>query len=88
MTKAYSVYEAKAKLSEILRLVKAGKEVIINERGHPVARVLPFMEVTDLEERWQNFIANGQIQRATNKASFAITEMKKGALDTFLKERD
>ncbi|MBI4211722.1 MAG: type II toxin-antitoxin system prevent-host-death family antitoxin [Deltaproteobacteria bacterium] len=33
MEKTYSIYEAKAKLSEVLRLVKSGNEVTITERG-------------------------------------------------------
>lgn len=36
---AYSVAEAKAYLSEILRLVEAGQEVTITRRGQPIAIV-------------------------------------------------
>jgi prevent-host-death family protein len=36
-----SVVDLKARLSEHLRLVKSGHELVITERGIPVARVLP-----------------------------------------------
>jgi len=38
---AYSVAEAKAHLSEILKLVEAGQEVTITRRGHPIATIRP-----------------------------------------------
>ena len=37
----YSIYEAKAKLSEIIRHVKRRRSVTITERGREVARVVP-----------------------------------------------
>jgi prevent-host-death family protein len=43
----YSVYEAKARLSEVLRLVKARREVVITERGKPIARILPFEDAKE-----------------------------------------
>lgn len=44
MKKTTSVVDLKARLSEHLRLVKAGNELIITERGVPVARVVPLDE--------------------------------------------
>lgn len=41
MKRTASVVELKARLSEHLRLVKSGHELVITERGVPVARVLP-----------------------------------------------
>ena len=41
MKRAASVVSLKARLSEYLRLVKAGREIVITERGVPVARLLP-----------------------------------------------
>jgi antitoxin (DNA-binding transcriptional repressor) of toxin-antitoxin stability system len=35
------IAELKARLSATLRLVKGGATVIIEERGHPVARLVP-----------------------------------------------
>lgn len=44
MKKTTSVVQLKARLSEWLRLVKAGHELVITERGVPVARVVPLDE--------------------------------------------
>ena len=41
MKRTASVVELKAKLSEHLRQVKSGHELIVTERGIPVARMLP-----------------------------------------------
>lgn len=38
---AVSVSELKANLSAFLDQVKAGQEVIVTERGHPIARIAP-----------------------------------------------
>ncbi|MBI3937300.1 MAG: type II toxin-antitoxin system prevent-host-death family antitoxin [Betaproteobacteria bacterium] len=35
------IYDAKAKLSQLIEQVKAGGEVVITKRGKPVARLVP-----------------------------------------------
>jgi len=37
-----TIVALKASLSEILAGVKAGEEVVVTERGRPVARILPY----------------------------------------------
>jgi len=41
MAQTYSVYEAKARFSEIIRKVRMGQRVIISYRGQEVAEVRP-----------------------------------------------
>ena len=41
MTITVGVFEAKTRLSELLERVNAGEEVIITERGHAIARLVP-----------------------------------------------
>ncbi|HEX5052419.1 MAG TPA: type II toxin-antitoxin system prevent-host-death family antitoxin, partial [Planctomycetota bacterium] len=41
MRLSYSIYEAKAKLSEILRVVRKGRRITITDRGREVARIVP-----------------------------------------------
>jgi prevent-host-death family protein len=36
------VHEAKTRLSELLRLVDGGQEIVIARGGEPVARIVPF----------------------------------------------
>ena len=56
-----SVATLKASLSEILAGVKAGEEVIVTERGRPVARIVPYepggAELDDL-------VRTGQVRRS------------------------
>ncbi|MFQ5520338.1 MAG: type II toxin-antitoxin system Phd/YefM family antitoxin, partial [Candidatus Methylomirabilia bacterium] len=40
--KLANVAKLKATLSEYLARVKAGEEVIVTERGKPIARIVPF----------------------------------------------
>jgi prevent-host-death family protein len=40
-TREAGIREAKARLSELLRDVQAGREWVITERGKPVARLVP-----------------------------------------------
>lgn len=41
-TVRYNMYEAKTKLSELVSKAQAGTEVILMNRGKPVARITPF----------------------------------------------
>lgn len=38
---SFNIYEAKMRLSKLIRLVRAGQEVIIADAGTPVARLVP-----------------------------------------------
>src|SRR4051812_19470889 len=44
MKRTASVVQFKARMSEYLRLVKGGGELLITERGVPIARVAPLEE--------------------------------------------
>jgi prevent-host-death family protein len=43
-TLRYNMYEAKTKLSEIVEKARGGEEVILMNRGEPVAKVIAFEE--------------------------------------------
>lgn len=89
MAHAYSIYETKAKFSEILRIVKSGKEVIVNERGHSIARILPFKSLDDLSQRWDWFCKAGQVIKfESGERDFTAKSESKGALGRFLEERE
>ncbi len=88
MSKTYSIYETKAKLSEILRQVKAGQEIIVSERGHPIAKISSFSPKEGWEGRIEALITGGQIIKAAEKTDLEILVKRKGALETFLAERD
>ena len=74
MKRAASVVELKARLSEYLRLVKAGHEVVVTERGVPVARVVPL----DTAER--------QSTRRTRLARTGVVRVGRGRLPKLLQQ--
>jgi len=88
MKSEYSIYEAKAKLSEILRAVRRKRPVIITDRGRPVARVVPFDPPDSLVERIDELTRYGIVSRATPKGSWKPIARRPGALARFLEQRD
>jgi prevent-host-death family protein len=87
----YSVYEAKARLSEILRAVKRRRRITITERGVPVAEVVPYEPpaVRTLADRVQELEAQGAILPASAApASVRRIARRRGALRRFLESRD
>ncbi len=86
----YSIYEAKAKLSELLRAVRMGHRITITDRGREVARVVPIAEHESLEDRMADLVAAGILSPpalgALPGAQFGVS--KPGALARFLQERD
>lgn len=89
MAGIHSIYETKAKLSALLKTVKAGKELIITERGKPIARLIPFEEKKEtLKERLARFEKEGVIlPRKNKKIPLHIGFKKTGALKRFLEDR-
>ncbi len=86
----YSTYETKARLSEILRKVRRGREVIISSRGVPVARIIPYeKEREDHEERLDRLAASGVLGPARGRLE-AVPPLgeRTGALERFLDDRD
>lgn len=96
----YSIYETKARLSEVLRIVKTRREVVITERGKPIAKIVPFTEdeTESLDQRIDRLIASGQIVPARVAPGEDLPPVRKRqsgsgrkdpqALARFLKERD
>ena len=89
---SYPVHEAKARLSELLRQVKARREVIITERGKRIARVIPFEDEHDetLDARIERLVARGLVEPAAEGSSAPLPSAaapSKGALRRFLRER-
>ncbi len=55
MRDTYSLYEAKARLSAIIRQVREGRHVLVTVRGEPVAEIRPVArEANDLAARWSS----------------------------------
>ncbi len=57
------IAQLKAKLSEHIAYVKRGEEVVITERGKPVARIVPIPPAeTDEGARIQRLVARGLLK--------------------------
>jgi prevent-host-death family protein len=65
--KIAAVSELKARLSEYLNQVKAGMEVLITDRGNPVARLVPLSRSKDLKESFVRMEKEGLIRIGSGK---------------------
>ena len=54
------VRELKARLSQYLRQVKAGRSIVITERGHAVGRLVP--NAQSLEEKLLGMVKSGRAE--------------------------
>ena len=62
-----AVSELKARLSEYLNRVKAGEEVLITDRGNPVARLLPISRLRARKDTMANMERRGLIKLGSGK---------------------
>ena len=92
MKRIYSLYEAKAKLSEIVRAVRErGDTITISYHGEPVAEIRPIAQAeTPAERRIAELEARGVLVPADAKEIRLPDTIvrRKGALERFLAERD
>ncbi len=62
MRRTAAVAELKAQLSRFLRRVKAGDEVLVTERGIPVARLMPVEKGTGAVEALRDLERQGLVR--------------------------
>ena len=88
MPVTFSTYEAKAKFSEVLRLVREGETVRISYRGDTVAEVRPISgRAETLPQRFARLAREGRVVVARADGSFAPLGRRSGALARFLATR-
>ena len=89
MATVYSAYEAKAKLAEILRRVRAGGTVTITYHGTPVAEVRGIAQPpASLADRIESLGEAGRIVRRRGVVKLRPIARRPGALARFLAERE
>ncbi len=89
MTDLYSVYEAKARFSEIIRQVREGRTITISYRGEPVAEIRAARKSESFEARLEELRRRGILIRSEGPRRELIPGAPSpGALDRFLSERD
>ena len=75
--KTTPVSQLKATLSEQLARVKAGEEVVVTERGRPIAKIVPIGdEAIGLSAHMSELARNGLIRLGTGKISKDIWRFK------------
>jgi prevent-host-death family protein len=89
----YSLYEAKANLSKIVRQIReGGAPVVITVHGEPAVEIRAYQQLPDdLDARWAELEARGVIARPTVKpadAAWKPVAKRRGALKRFLADRD
>ena len=91
--KAVALTHLKAHLSAFVAKVRRGEEVLITERGHPVARLVPLHNVA-VPERLASLAAQGRIRLARRPSSKRwlrpqpIADPSGGVLKALLEERE
>jgi prevent-host-death family protein len=90
LMKSYSIYDAKAKLSELIRFVRKFGPVTITERGTPVVQVIAISDEPEgVEARLEALQAMGLIKPSKRKSkSFRCIAKKRGAFKRFLESRE
>ena len=86
----YSTYDAKAKLSEILRRVRAGQRVGISYRGSVIAEISPVESSGELlADRLKRLRAEGAVVPAGKpRGRLQRIARRPGALKRFLESRE
>jgi prevent-host-death family protein len=84
----YSIYEAKARLSEVIRMVKARRRVTITERGMPVAEIIPYTpdRPESLSERITKLAGTGAILPSDEPFLPKPLTVRSGAVERFLQQ--
>ena len=92
MKRIYSLYEAKARFSEILRAVRErGATITISYHGEPVAEIRPLAQAASaVEQRVAALEAQGVLvpAEAAERGLPEPVTQRHGALERFLAERD
>ena len=86
----YSIYEAKARFSEVIRRVREGRTVTVSYRGEPVAEIrrIERRRGPTLEERLDDLRRAGCLVPPTNpRQPLQPVARRAGALARFLAER-
>lgn len=90
MVPTYSTYEAKARFSEIIRLVREGRTAQVSWRGKPVAEIRPIPQAAkSFEEHLAELERRGVIVPSSQPPGpIRPVARRPGALQRFLADRN
>jgi prevent-host-death family protein len=93
--KIAGVAELKARLASYLKIVKAGSEVLITDRGVPIAKLVPIDAARKRDTRRQRLAAaglltlgKGQVPKELLEPPTGDPRVGKSVLEALLAERD
>jgi len=76
--KTVGVAELKSRLSLFLREVKNGQEVVITERGRPVAKLVPLRTAERRVSRREQLVGAGLLQPGAGRVRDALRRAARG----------
>jgi prevent-host-death family protein len=95
MPDEYSLYDAKAKLSALVRQVREGRTIVITVHGEPAAELRPIDRTTrkqTIADRVAELEGRGELSPATRTPGTPVApapvNRRRGALKRFLEERE
>lgn len=65
MMNTVSISELKARLSAFLDIVREGDEVLVTDRGRPIARLMPVRQAEQEEGRREMLLRSGRLRGPT-----------------------
>lgn len=85
----WSTWEAKARFSELLRLVREGRTVTVTYHGEPVAEVRPLKRESGIEGRLEYLRRRGSLSVSEQPRGMPPALLSRpGALARFLEDRN
>ena len=88
------VAELKARLSQYLDRVRAGQEVVVTDRGRPVAKLVPIGREEAKESRRERLLrdgllvgGNGRVRRSLREPPEGDPRLGQGVLAALIEER-
>ena len=89
MRDTYSLYEAKSRLSALVRMVREGHRVVITVHGRPAIEMRPVEEEPgNLARKLARLEERGVLVKAEDRTALRPGSRRKGALSRFLADRD
>lgn len=78
---AIGVAKLKAHLSHYLERVKHGEEVVVTDRGLPVAKIVPLRHAERADSRRERLARAGVLQLGTGRIRASLLKPPKGSAD-------
>lgn len=88
-SESWPTWEAKARFSELLRLVREGQTITVTYHGEPVAEVRPLGATTGIEARLERLRSRGLLSvPEPSEAPLSPVSSRPGGLARFLRDRN